>query len=313
MADPSREALAPLEAQFNAHPAIQAFLKSGNHSALGWMRAVSQAARDTGINMPHDYQPTVQGGQVVFEKKSFIDRNGWFLPAVAVGAPLAAGVALGAFGGAAAAGAGAGGGASATGAGAATGVGLGETGAVTGLAGSGFGGAATTAGAGGGILSAYDKYSQLAGDAGNMLGGASAGLADGRRADNAADLYAASQNNRALVDAAQFNRDLPMTRAQQTARGDLMASPMQDAAVSGSGRNVNISGGVRPSSFSGATTQAGEELRRQALAKLMTPEADKLTPQIVTPREPGAAEDVTGAVGTGLSILGAYNNYRRGR
>jgi hypothetical protein len=106
MADPTAEQLSPVEAQFNSHPAIQAFIANmgkGKNSVLDLMRAYSQAARDLGIQVPHDYQPTIQGGQVKLEKKSFIERNGWFLPAVAVGAPLVAGAALGAFGGAAAA------------------------------------------------------------------------------------------------------------------------------------------------------------------------------------------------------------------
>jgi hypothetical protein len=130
--DPTPEQLAPIEAQFNSHPAIQAFLQSGNFNVLGWMRAVGQAARDLGIQVPHDYQPAIRDGRVTLQKKDFIARNGWVLPAIAVGAPLAAGAALGAFGGAAAGGfvgpelAGSGNAA------------LGTT-ATTGLAGSGFG------------------------------------------------------------------------------------------------------------------------------------------------------------------------------
>jgi hypothetical protein len=127
-------------------------------------------------------------------------------------------------------------------------------------------------------------------------------------------MYAASQNNRALVDAAQFNRDLPMTRAQQTARGDLMSSPtLQDARSTGSGRDIQFSGGVRPSSFGASTTQAGEELKRQALLKMMNPEADQLTPQITQPRSAGGVENALGATGTAMSILGAYNKVRGGR
>ena len=76
---------------------------------------------------------------------------------------------------------------------------------------------------------------------------------------------------------------------------------------------MQFTGGVRPSSFGADTTAAGEELKRQALAKLMDPDADKLTPQLTTPRRAGAAENVTGAVGTGLGILDAYNTYRKGR
>jgi hypothetical protein len=128
MADPSRDQLAPIEAQFNAHPAIQAYFRSGKRNPLAWVRAVGQASRDLGIEIPHDYQPEQRNGQVKLEKRSFLQRNPWVMPAVAVGAPLATGAALGAFGGAAAAGAGGAGG-----------VGVGETGAVTGLAGSGFG------------------------------------------------------------------------------------------------------------------------------------------------------------------------------
>jgi hypothetical protein len=306
MADFSPEQLAPIEAQFNAHPAIRAYFASPKHGALDWVRAVGQASRDLKIEIPHDYQPEQREGQVKLEKRGFLQRNPWVLPAVAVGAPLAAGAALGAFGGAAAAGGASG--SAATGGG----VGLGETGAVTGLAGSGFGAGGATAG-GGGILGTLGKYGQQASDIGEQLSAGAQGQAEGRRADSTADMIAASQNNRALVDAAQFNRDLPMTRAQQTARGDLMSSPMQDARSTGSGRDIQFSGGVRPSSFGASTTQAGEELKRQALLKMMHPEADQLTPQITQPRQAGAGENALGIAGTGLSILGAYNKYRGGR
>jgi hypothetical protein len=182
-----------------------------------------------------------------------------------------------------------------------------------------IGGTSSTLATGGGTsgilgtLGKVGKYGQQASDIGEQLSAGAAGQAEGRRADATADMYAASQNNRALVDAAQFNRDLPMTRAQQTARGDLMSSPMQDASSTGSGRDIQFSGGVRPSSFGASTTQAGEELKRQALLKMMDPEADKLTPQITQPRSAGAGENALGMAGTGLSILGAYNKYRGGR
>lgn len=309
MADPSLEQLAPIEAQFNAHPAVQAYFKSGKHHPLDWVRVIGQAARDLGIDVPHDYQPEQRNGQVKLEKRGFLQRNPWVMPALAVGAPLAAGAALGAFGAAGAAGAGGAGGSTAAGA-TGAGVGLGETGAVTGLAGSGFGAGGATA-AGGGLLGTLGKYAGPVSDIGEIASAGASGLGEGRRADSAADMYAASQNNRALVDAATFNRDLPMSRAQQTARGDLMSSPMQDSQITGSGRDINISGGVRPSSFGASTTQAGDELKRQALLKLMDPEADKLTPQLTTPRKAGAGENIMAGVGMGTSILGALGRYRR--
>lgn len=119
MTELTPEQLAPLEAQLNSHPAIQAFLHNQSHSALGWVQAVAKATKDLGLQFPHDYQPQVRGGRVVMAPLSFLQRNEWILPAAAVGAPVAAGAALGAFGGAAAAGGGASG--AATGAGTATG------------------------------------------------------------------------------------------------------------------------------------------------------------------------------------------------
>lgn len=142
MTEYSPDQLAPVEAELNAAPSIQAFLQSGNKTALGWARAVA-ASGVRGV--PHDYQPAVQGGRVVLKPLSFIQRNGWFLPAVAVGAPLAAGYGISALAGS--------GGAPAASAAGAGGVGVGETGAVTGLAGSGFGGAA-----GGGALAGVGSH-----------------------------------------------------------------------------------------------------------------------------------------------------------
>ncbi len=312
MADTSPEQLAPLEAQLSQHPAIQAFAQNPNKSAMGWMRALATAARETGVELPHDYQPHLENGHVVLKKLSFMQRNEWVKAAIAVGAPIAAGAAIGAVGAAGAAGAGGAGGAGAAGA-TGAGVGIGETAAVTGLAGSGFGGAAATTG-GAGLLGTLGKYGQTASDIGELASAGAGGMADGRRADSDADMRAASLNNRALVEAAEFNRDLPMTRAQQTARGDLMSSPtMQDSQITGSGRNLNISGGVRPSSFGASTSQAGDELKRQALLKLMDPDADKLTPQLTTPRKAGVGENALGITGTALGVLGAYGKYRGGR
>lgn len=162
MAEPTRAELATVEAQFNAAPSMQKLLADlhsgkGVGGVMGYMRAIAQSGV---TNVPHDYQPAVENGRVVLKKKSFIQRNGWFLPAVAVGAPIAAGAALGAFGGAAAAGGASG-----------AGVGAGETGAVTGLGGSGFGtgaglGITPVAGAAGGVGAAGAGGAALAGGSG---------------------------------------------------------------------------------------------------------------------------------------------------
>lgn len=240
---------------------------------------------------------------------------GGVLPSTAIGTGAVPGIAGGSGLAGAAGFGGAGVGAGTAGASAATagassvlpGVGIGETGAVTGLAGSGFG-----AGGAGGILSALGKFGGVAGEIGDVLTSGARGSAQERGLEDWLDLQAAGTNNRAMVDAAQFNLDAPFTRAQQVARGDLMAADIPRATAIGGGRDLSFQGGLGPDSFGPNTTAAGQTLSSQALQALQS-QSDRLTPQQVTPRRSGLGENVTAGAGTGLSILGILSRIFRRR
>lgn len=147
----------------------------------------------------------------------------------------------------------------------------------------------------------------ISGAIGDVLGGGAKASAEGRRGD--ADLQArmAALNNRALLDAAVFNRDLPGVRANQVARGDVL-STMHDAAPTGDPRIDKFGGGgLRPSAFGADTHQAGSALKRQALAHLMG--GEQFTPQIATLPDSGLLEKIGGIAGivggVGQAIGGA--------
>jgi hypothetical protein len=264
-------------------------------------------------------------GAVVDEGNIEVDNHGNFNPighkmrnaliaAGVAGAALTGGAALGAFGGAGAAG---GAGASAAGAGAsavpALGGGatlaanLGGAGALAGLG----GGAGAAAGGGVlGTLGTIGRHAQTLSDLGNGLSQGAAGMASGRRDDNNADMYAASANNRARLDAAEFNMGAPVTRAQQVAKGDLMAANIPQSQSTGSGRDVSFSGGIGPQYFGADTTQAGNEMKRQALMALMSG-SDKLEPQITQPRRAGVGENIMAGAGMGANVLGTLGRIGR--
>lgn len=140
-----------------------------------------------------------------------------------------------------------------------------------------------------------------------LLGVGGAGAANsaaGRRTDAEIQGQLNAQNNRALLDAAQFNVGVPMARAQQTARGDLMSAPIPQASATGSGRDLKLSGGVGPQWFGEDTTAAGEALKRQALRALMTG-SDRVTPQMSTLKKPGLLERIGAIAGLGGAVMGA--------
>lgn len=219
-------------------------------------------------------------------------------------------------------GAGTAGGAGAAGV-AGTGVGIGETGAVSGLAGSGFAGSAgglgaATVGAGGaavpvstagGILGTLGKWAGPIGDIGQVASGVAGGLASGRRADSDATARAIAENNRAKVEAAQYNLKLPEVRTNQTARGEVL-NTMQNAPLTGDSRIDKFSGGgLRPSAFGPNSRAAGAEMSRQALAHLMDPSTDRLTPQEIPGTHPSTPENIAAGVGIGADLFSLLAKY----
>lgn len=207
---------------------------------------------------------------------------GWTKPLLLAGATLAtAGLAAGAFpaitAGLGAAGSGA--------------TGAGYIGAdVAGTAAAAGGG--TAAATGGGILGALGKYGQMAGDIGQVATGIGAGAAAGRR-----------QEDQTQLQAANLNLNAPTTRAQQVAKGDLMSADIPQSQRIGSGRDVSFTGGIGPQSFGPDTAAAGDQLKKQALAKLMSGQPE------YTPAAPGLGENLASGIGIGGSILGALSRY----
>jgi hypothetical protein len=246
------------------------------------------------------------------------------LAAATIGTMGAAGAFSGAAAGAMGAGAGGGAGAAAGTAGTlagieggAAGIGSGALGALgtgamgaTALPALGAGAAGMgAAGAGGSsILGTLGKVAANKG--GDLLTNAAAGIGNERINDNFADQNASIANNRAILDSATFNRDLPSVQAHQVARGDLM-STMKDAAPTGDPRIDKFGGGgLRPSAFGPSTQQAGDELKRQALKNLLSGQG-QINPQLTTPKRAGFGENALAGAGWGLNILDAYNRMGR--
>lgn len=274
---------------------------------------IARAAQAQGITVPKDFHIDAGGN---FNQKSRAKKIALY-SALAGAAALTGGAALGAFGGAGAAGAG---GAAAAGS-AGTGAGL------AGIEGAAFGlpaaSAAMIPGAiaapaigatsgGAGILGTLSKFAskgKALTDVGNTLSQGAGSLAEGRRADSTADMYAAGSNNRARLDAADFNMTAPVSRAQQVAKGDLMSANIPQSTSSGSGRDISFSGGIGPQSFGPDTTAAGNELKKQALLALMT-KSDHLDPQITQPRRAGAGENLMAGAGLATNLLGTLGKFR---
>lgn len=144
------------------------------------------------------------------------------------------------------------------------------------------------------ILSTLSRIAPVAQDVGQTLTGAGTGLANERQ-----------ENDRARVQAAQLNLNAPLTRAQQVAKGDLMAADIPQSQRVGSGRDVSFTGGVGPQDFTQDTVDAGNALKRSALTKLMTGEPE------YTPTPPSTTENVLSGAGVATSLLGALSRYGR--
>jgi hypothetical protein len=85
-----------------------------------------------------------------------------------------------------------------------------------------------------------------------------------------------SQNARAggILNEQELALSAPRTRAQNSVRGSILANA-QDATISGLPKGVtvpNISGGLRPSLFSGDTRALGQQMTRDALLSQMAPQ-----------------------------------------
>lgn len=166
-----------------------------------------------------------------------------------------------------------------------------------------IGAAPFTGGASLGALPLIDAI----GSVGSSLGAGASASKAGRMAD--ADLQARMDalNNRSGLDAAEFNMGVPVTQAQQVAKGDLMAANIPQSAATGSGRDISFSGGIGPQFFGTDTTQAGEALKRQALGSLMSG-GGKFTPKTSTIPEAGMMEKIGGVGGLVGGLAGATGN-----
>lgn len=167
------------------------------------------------------------------------------------------------------------------------------------------GGASLAAGGGGGILRTLGKVGKVASDIGPVAGAAAAGSAGGRREDALIRNQLAGSNNRAALDAAQFNVSSPGVRASQVARGDVL-STMRDAAPTGDPRIDKFGGGgLRPSAFGQRSRDAGDELARQAMAGLQG--GDRITPERSQLEGSGLLEKIGGGIGLAGGLAGALN------
>jgi hypothetical protein len=85
-----------------------------------------------------------------------------------------------------------------------------------------------------------------------------------------------AQNARAggILNEQELALSAPRTRAQNSVRGSILANA-QDATISGLPKGVTvptISGGLRPSMFSGDTRALGQQMTRDALLSQMAPQ-----------------------------------------
>lgn len=138
---------------------------------------------------------------------------------------------------------------------------------------------------------------------GQVLGAGAANSKAGRTNDALTNTTLNSRNNADALAAAKFNMDAPSARFGQVVKGDL-ANNVQDVGETGSGRDLQFTGGVRPSALGPASHQAASEMQRQALMKLMSG-GDQLTPAQTTMERPDLMEKIGGVAGTVGGILGA--------
>jgi hypothetical protein len=118
-----------------------------------------------------------------------------------------------------------------------------------------IGAAPFTGGASLGAIPLIDAFGNVAGE-----------VAKGREANrntqagqnfNQDQLRLRADENR--LASAKFNAAMPGQRANDAVRGDTLAN-IQDAAFTGSGRDLGITGGLRPSLLSGQTRALGQAM-----------------------------------------------------
>ena len=139
---------------------------------------------------------------------------------------------------------------------------------------------------------------------GQVLGAGATASKNGRMQDASLQGQLDARNNAAALDAARFNIGTGATRAQQVAHGDVMSRPIPQAGSIGTGRNLQISGGVGPQLFGPDTQAAGEALKRQSLAALMG-QTDQVHPSVSSIQKPGLLEKIGGVAGLVGGIAGA--------
>jgi hypothetical protein len=303
MTDEQKRALVQ---QLRSDPRIAPYLANGRSSApmnSPWgIELNGTELRELGYDVPEGWNFRLDNGGTLHDEHDIYDT---ILP-IAAGGIAAAGILPGLIGGGAAA--------ASSGAGAGAG---GLTPAMTAAAPAIASQGASAAAGGSGILGTIGN---LAGPIGNILGDASIGLRDGRQQDNTANalfynalVNGASDQYRAGAQNYLFERDAPTVRSNQTARGDLLAN-VQDLKIGRpAGSTIPTfpnSGGLRPSALGPNARQAGSEMSRQALLKLM--EGEDL-PQYEAPKPPtldtgGFLEDFLGGAGIAGNIWDTWRN-----
>jgi len=113
-----------------------------------------------------------------------------------------------------------------------------------------------------GGLSAATLIPGLIGAGTSAAGAIAEGRAQGRQAEAGANAQQDTLRQRAdenRLAAQKFNAGLPGLRANDAVRGDTLAN-VQDAAFTGSGRDLATTGGLRPSLLSGQTRALGQAM-----------------------------------------------------
>lgn len=147
-------------------------------------------------------------------------------------------------------------------------------------------------------------------------------LGKGRAAGRVEEAEQARAADRARLEQARFNRENPSARAGGAVRGDILAG-LQDYQLSGEGRNLSSTGGLRPSLLSPGTRQLGSSLSREALLSQLGQGGPNdpyaaMTPT-PTPQAGGLDKVLTGAgiagdvlqLGGGLDTLPFFRRQRQ--
>lgn len=102
---------------------------------------------------------------------------------------------------------------------------------------------------------------------GDIFGGLAGGAAAGRQAQASANQGQDELRLRGLqqqFQQAAFNREAPGLRATNAVRGDIL-NGIQSVGTTGSGRDLQFTGGISPALLSSGTRQLGADMSRQAL------------------------------------------------